>query len=84
MPNITGRIGKSNGGNVAIYMNAESKTDKSLYVAKIAEYGMNNVGENTETRQYSILLDASRSSSTYQNNAKVNPDNAEIMYMIKF
>ena len=84
LPNITGRIGNSTGGNVAIYMNAESKTDKSLYVAKISEYGMNNVGGNTETRQYSILLNASRSSSAYQDNAKVNPDNAEIMYCIKY
>lgn len=29
-------------------------------------------------------IDASRSSSTYKDNAKVNPDNAEIMYVIKF
>ena len=29
-------------------------------------------------------IDASKSSSTYQNNAKVNPDNAEIMYCIKY
>ena len=64
LPNITGRIGDSTGGCVAIYMNAESKTDKSLYVAKISEYGMNNVGPNTDTHQYSLLLDASRSSST--------------------
>ena len=31
-----------------------------------------------------INFDASLSSSVYQNNAKVNPDNAEIMYVIKF
>ena len=84
LPNITGQIGHSGGGNVAIYANAESKTDKSLYVVKISNYGMNNYGENTDTRQYSILLDASRSSSTYQNNVKVNPDNAEILYCIKY
>ena len=29
-------------------------------------------------------IDASRSSLTYQENAKVNPDNAEILYVIKF
>ena len=32
----------------------------------------------------SLSFNASRSSSTYQNNAKVNPDNAEILYVIKF
>ena len=31
-----------------------------------------------------ITIDASLASSTYQNNAKVNPDNAEIMYCIKY
>lgn len=31
-----------------------------------------------------INFDASLSSSVYQNNAKVNPDNAEILYVIKF
>ncbi len=29
-------------------------------------------------------FDASRSSSVYKNNAKVNPDNAEILYCIKY
>ena len=32
----------------------------------------------------SLSFDASISSSTYQNNAKVNPDNAEILYVIKY
>lgn len=31
-----------------------------------------------------FAFDASLSSSTYQNNAKVNPDNAEILYCIKY
>ena len=31
-----------------------------------------------------FIFDASRSSSTYQDNAKVNPDNAEILYCIKY
>ena len=31
-----------------------------------------------------IGFDASNSSSTYQDNAKVNPDNAEILYCIKY
>ena len=31
-----------------------------------------------------LSLDASLSSSVYQNNAKVNPDNAEILYVIRY
>lgn len=31
-----------------------------------------------------IQFNAANSSSVYQNNAKVNPDNAEIMYCIKY
>ena len=31
-----------------------------------------------------LSFDASKSSSAYQNNAKVNPDNAEILYVIKY
>ena len=85
LPNITGRIGSNNDGNAAIYRNAENNTDgKSLYVEKINIYGMNNVGSNTETLQYSILLDASRSSSIYQAGAPVQQSAVVVCFCIKY
>ena len=79
LPNITGKTvaSLSQGGmgwnsNNALY---GSRTNNG-YICNdfVSSYQLNDT----------IHFDASRSSSTYQNNAKVNPDNAEIMYVIKY
>lgn len=41
-------------------------------------------GTTSTAAQGLVKFDASCSSSTYQNNAKVNPDNAEILYVIRY
>ena len=83
LPNITGSlynnqnryqdIGLDGGvGSGAITIVTDNNNRQAN--GNIAGYDNKNLGWN---------FDASRSSSVYQNNAKVNPDNAEIMYCIK-
>ena len=80
LPNITASI---YGGNVNICnvqwvgSGAFQPTDYRA-AAPVGSYGSNITGYN------SAKIDASLSSSIYKNNAKVNPYNAEILYVIKF
>ena len=85
LPNITGYV-------VGTINQTELGWGESGYSSG-ALYGYNKGSDNTTYpsssgthtgRNQGIQIDASRSSSTYQNNAKVNPDNAEILYVIKF
>ncbi|MBR4397122.1 MAG: hypothetical protein IKS93_04640 [Methanobrevibacter sp.] len=72
LPNITGEFASGNTG---------------FNIANGVFYGTNNYGSIVSvvgTYPDDVYFDASRSSSVYQNNAKVNPDNAEIMYCIKY
>ena len=80
LPNITGHT------NNWIINSADSNGFDSLYTLTRDTVGSNTVGlyANANTGRIELYLDASRSSSVYQNNAKVNPDNAEILYCIKY
>lgn len=74
LPNITGKT-----GNVVSNSNqAEGCFTETIY----------STGVIYDTNPFAYLrtvnFDASLSSSAYQNNAKVNPVNAEILYVIKY
>lgn len=84
LPNIVGNIGGSSGGNVVMYNNANLYTTKSLSVNKISDYGMDNVGSNTDTRQYKITFDAHDSNAIYQNNAHVQQAALCLNIVIKY
>ena len=73
LPNITGLLNN-------ILHNAGSAG--GAFTQDTIIVGMTTAGQARSSSNFSF--NASRSSSTYQNNAKVNPDNAEIMYVIKF
>lgn len=73
LPNITGLLNN-------ILHNAGSAG--GAFTQDTTIVGMTTAGQARSSSNFSF--NASRSSSTYQNNAKVNPDNAEIMYVIKF
>lgn len=46
---------------------------------------MSTVGLDKDTNWFDIHINpANVSSSVYKNSAKVNPDNAEILYVIKY
>ena len=86
LPNITGFVvGKINQTELG-WGEGSSHSSGALY-------GYNTGSANTTYPSSSgthngwnqgVQIDASRSSSTYKDNAKVNPDNAEILYVIKF
>ena len=68
LPNITGKMGVNDGG-----------------IVSGAFYGTGGDGWNFSNRGgICTIFNASRSSSAYQNNAKVQPDNAEIMFCIRY
>ena len=73
LPNITGLLNN-------ILHNAGSAG--GAFTQDTSIVGMATPGQARTSSNFSF--DASRSSSTYQNNAKVNPDNAEILYVIKY
>ena len=81
-----GTYGNESLPNITAVINSESNTGIA-YQASGAMYLKNSatVCGGTAPGYYStVQFDASRSSSTYKSSAKVNPDNAEVMYVIKF
>ena len=81
LPNISGSYLQTNSSAGGGIVNG-STVSGVFYTGGTGGYwSNNNAGATTAP---ALKFDASRSSSTYQNNAKVNPDNAEIMYIIKF
>ena len=95
MPNLVGRFLK--GGTAGTY-NSESlpnikgnttlrSNDRSatgaFYVDAATGRDYAGTGSNAE-KLFGYAFDASRSSSTYQDGAKVQPDNIEVSYCIKF
>ena len=89
LPNFQGRYLKQ--GTVGTY-GSESLPNIKGITGYYASYpsgvfytgAAQTAGGVTGTFGTGVGFDASRSSSTYKNNAKVNPDNAEILYVIKF
>lgn len=81
MPNITGEMYNTNTSAVSGYYSNRSGvfTSASVYSSGWTTPIVTNPASNG-----TIGFNASLSSSIYQNNAKVNPDNAEILYMIKY
>ena len=88
LPNITGGFGS---GTLSKLTNTTSHTTSD--VATQGAFLCTSVNTNsvvTDTTGASWFLngwisyDANNSSTTYQTNAKVNPDNAEILYVIKY
>lgn len=73
LPNITGILGF--GGNVA-RTGAFGVEPTNVY----GSYG----GGDTSGANYFTNFNAYRSSSTYQDGAKVNPDNLQVQYIIKY
>ena len=69
LPNITGKIGVNDGGIAS-----------GAFYGTGEENGWNFANRGTVR----TIFDASRSSSAYKNNAKVQPDNAEIMFCIRY
>ena len=65
LPNITGKLGFNSGANIS-YVNG------AVYCKNISESAYDT--SNSNTRNYNLYFDASRSSSTYQDNAPVQPD----------
>ena len=82
LPNITGKVCAGNDGATrGMFYNPDGCfTIDADTVSSLSS----SVAAGTTTRKIRTSFNASLSSSTYQNNAKVNPDNAEIMYVIKF
>ena len=76
LPNITGTFG----GSAATGNDVSGAFYKQTIPITSPTYG----GVVSPPDYGKAGFDASHSSSTYQNNAKVNPDNAEILYVIKF
>ena len=74
LPNITGVGGIVDNTGVSLNGAFESAGLSN-------NFGLTGITGRTCTTQ---IFNASRSSSAYQNNAKVNPDNAEILYYIKY
>ena len=72
LPNITGHI-------PCPQMGAYGTVSGAFY----SEVTASNLASGSWSSS-GVSFAASRSSSTYKNNAKVNPDNAEILYVIKF
>ena len=77
LPNIKGNSGS--GSNV---YNSSDRTPPSGAFAKGSSYG--NVRGGTEVSLYNTSFNASRSSSTYKDNAKVNPDHIYVNFVIKY
>lgn len=82
LPNITGEFTVINNGGAGQVRNP-SGAFRTSYTSATLDY-TNAPNSNTTYGTQQTNMDASRLSSTYQNNAKVNPDNAEILYVIKF
>lgn len=84
LPNITGSAYNNMGDAITSYY--PTKTG--------AFYGITNLGtigwyskpasNNNDSYGFSLGLDASRSSSTYQDGAKVRPDSLTCCYIIKY
>ena len=74
LPNITGETGGWVGGNVA-------GDNGSLYTVQKANRGW---GGSIESGVKSVALDASRSSSTYQDNAHVRPLSLVTSFLIRY
>ena len=88
MPNITGSgnpalVYSSSGGADGIYLAGLSGAFSAKETVSTIKY-YNSAGSASKTAAVGFNFSASTSSSAYQNNVKVNPDNAEIMYVIKF
>ena len=82
LPNISGGFTVINDGTGTTIKDAFG-CNYFTYESKIYPY--TNSAQASVSYGVPILhTDASLSSSTYQNNAKVNPDNAEILYCIKY
>lgn len=88
LPNITGAVYSTLHQRVMGWGAASGWYSGSLYGVRKTNPTSTGVyvssSSSESTGNDGIAVDASRSSSTYQNNAKVNPDNAEILYVIKF
>lgn len=72
LPNITGRLGSTQ----AEY----NRWEGAFWNPGGSGKGISSGGSGSNQAAF----DASRSSSTYQDNARVQPDNAEVMYIIKY
>lgn len=81
LPNITGNVGCV--GYDRNITQTYKQPSGAFYEESVASTSVGFTG-NTAWNTVVSALDASRSSSTYQDNAKVNPDNAEILYCIKY
>lgn len=82
LPNITGTVTQGVGNSVA-WNAALSDNGGALYGIHATTMCANAAGVSGAFSK-GFGFNASRSSSIYQNNAKVNPDNAEILYCIKY
>ena len=70
LPNITGNVG---------YYSDTNKSSGAFY-----REGSGGSGFNAVAYSHMTKFSAARSSTVYQDGAKVNPDNAEILYCIKY
>lgn len=80
LPNITGKFrNRSQANNTAngVYGTSGAFYGEDVTTASSTGYTMQNV---TSTTTRNILFEASRSSSTYQNGAKVQPDHTKYPY----
>lgn len=75
LPNITGKLNTESGavGPVVGVMNSDSG---AFYRGNSHSYGV----QSRSITGYDLSFDASRSSSTYQDNAKVNPEHTKFPY----
>lgn len=76
LPNISGNV------NIPVYEPWVESVTGAFGKTSVSHV----IDDGNDNQHPSLMLsfDASRSSSAYQNDAKVNPDNAEILYCVKY
>ena len=80
LPNITG----STNWFVKVSNTSTNPANTGFGALKFGSSSTKTGASGSATYEAPITFDASLSNSIYQNDAKVNPDNAEILYVIKF
>lgn len=88
LPNIKGSgnpavVYNNAGGADGIYLAGLSGAFSAQSTVSTIKY-YNSPGTANKTAAIGFNFNASNSSSVYQNDAKVNPDNAEVLYCIKY
>ena len=84
LPNIKGSLTKSSGADALMQMTgAQTSALGALYVSSYQTKSYFALG-GSSSMTMGVSFDASKSSSVYKNSSKVNPDNAEILYCIKY